>query len=58
MKTLKRCTWVDVVLLMIVCTTQAITVTKEFNRLESGQNFTGKIGAKLKVGSLQECSLR
>ena len=55
MKILNRCTWV---LLMVVSLTQANTVTKEFDRLEAGQNITGTIGAKLKVGSPQECSLR
>ena len=46
------------VLMLPVIATQATFVQNIFNKLDQGHNITGAIGAELKAGSHQECSLR
>ena len=46
------------VLMLPVVVTQVTVVQNNFRKLEPGQNITGTIGAELKTGSHQECSLR
>ena len=46
------------VLMVPVIVTKATVVQNNFKKLDSEQNITGTIGAELKSGSHQECSLR
>ena len=46
------------VLLLPVIVTQATFVQNTFEKLEPGQNITGKIGAEIKARSHQECAVR
>ena len=46
------------VLMLPVIVTQATFVQNTFEKLEPGQNITGKIGAEIKARSRQECAVR
>ena len=46
------------VLILPVIVAQATVVQNNFKKLDPEQNITGTIGAELKSGSHQECSLR
>ena len=49
--------WI-LLLLMIVCVTQATIVPNKFRKLNSGENIAGKVGAELTVRSKLQCSDR
>ena len=46
------------VLLLPVIVTQVTIIQNKFEKLDSGQNITGKIGAEIKARSRWECSVR
>ena len=46
------------VLMLPVIVVQVIVVQNNFRKLDPEQNITGTIGAEVKSGSHQECSLR
>ena len=46
------------VLMLPVIVAQATVVENNFRKLDSEQNITGTLGAEMKSGSRQECSLR
>ena len=45
-------------MMLPVIVTQVTVVQKRFKKLDPEQNITGTLGAELKAGSSQECSLR
>ena len=46
------------VLVLPVIVTQATIVQNKFEKLDSGQNITGTIGAEIKARSRRECAVR
>ena len=58
---MERCVnfnWIFLVLLITVSTTQAAFIQNGYNKIEQGQNVTGKSKAQFLARSAQECSLR
>ena len=58
---MERCVnfnWIFLVLLITVSTTQAAFIQNRYNKIEQGQNVTGKSKAQFLARSTQECSLR
>ena len=50
--------YIILLLVMLVCTTQATIVQNLYQKLETGQNITGHVGAEFIVRSHLECAVR
>ena len=50
--------WIFVVLLLMVCVTQATFIQNIYNKTELGQNISGTVIIELPFKSNQECSVR
>ena len=50
--------WNFVVLLLMVCVTEATFIQNIYNKTELGQNISGTVITELAIESNQECSVR